>query len=76
MNLFSNALKFTKSGEIIFGVYISLNGSTNHQLQFMVKDTGVGIPTNRLQTIFNLFEANDTESIWNKAKQEKCNFEA
>ena len=55
-NLIKNALKFTKSGSIEFG-YRSTGAETLHasSLQFFVKDTGVGIPKDQKQMIFERF---------------------
>ena len=50
MNLLSNAAKFTPSGEIHFGY--QLRGNI---VQFYVKDTGIGIPANRVAKIFERF---------------------
>ncbi|MEI8047289.1 MAG: ATP-binding protein [Bacteroidota bacterium] len=55
-NLVKNAIKFTDSGSIEFG-YV-LTGSTTaaaNELQFYVKDTGIGIPANRQQAVFDRF---------------------
>ena len=50
MNLLSNAVKFTPTGEIHFGY--QLRGNI---VQFYVKDTGIGIPANRVAKIFERF---------------------
>ena len=50
-NLLGNALKFTKEGFIEFGY--TLKGSDN--IEFYVKDTGIGIPENKIQIIFERF---------------------
>lgn len=50
MNLLSNAAKFTPAGEIHFGY--QLRGNI---VQFYVKDTGIGIPANRVAKIFERF---------------------
>jgi PAS domain S-box-containing protein len=49
-NLINNALKFTSEGQIIFGY--SLNGP---MLEFFVSDTGIGIPDEQHDMIFNRF---------------------
>ena len=49
-NLIKNALKFTAKGEIEFGYH-----KKDDQLEFFVKDTGVGIPENRMDAIFDRF---------------------
>jgi hypothetical protein len=49
-NLINNAIKFTQFGSIEFGNYIE--GSS---LIFFVKDTGIGIPPDRIEAIFDRF---------------------
>ncbi|MCY1722566.1 PAS domain S-box protein [Prolixibacteraceae bacterium Z1-6] len=49
-NLLSNAVKFTQQGTIELGSF-DKNGS----IVFFVKDTGVGIPANRINAIFDRF---------------------
>lgn len=56
-NLISNALKFTPEGCIDFG-YI-LKGDF---LEFYVKDTGIGVPAEHLEKIFDRFYQVDGES--------------
>ncbi|MFW5773431.1 MAG: PAS domain S-box protein [Tangfeifania sp.] len=51
INLIKNAIKFTKEGEIEFGCI-----PQNKQLQFFVKDTGIGIASDKIEAIFNRFE--------------------
>ena len=59
-NLIKNAIKFTVSGSITFGYTIkSVEGKD--VCEFYVKDTGIGIPANRLEAIFNRFEQADIE---------------
>jgi PAS domain S-box-containing protein len=49
-NLINNALKFTRQGSVEFGNY-----HNDNNLIFFVKDTGIGIPADRLEAIFNRF---------------------
>ena len=50
INLINNAIKFTNEGTVEFGNYLE-----NGNLVLFVKDTGVGIPANRLTAIFERF---------------------
>ncbi|OYT13342.1 MAG: hybrid sensor histidine kinase/response regulator [Bacteroidetes bacterium 4572_114] len=59
-NLIKNAIKFTKEGNICFGY--SLKKEKGFEgLEFYVKDTGIGIPSDRINAIFNRFEQADIE---------------
>ncbi|MBP7509759.1 MAG: hypothetical protein KA807_18245 [Prolixibacteraceae bacterium] len=49
-NLISNAFKYTYEGSIVIGAY-----KKDHAVEFYVKDTGVGIPSDELHLIFNRF---------------------
>lgn len=49
-NLLSNAAKFTPKGEIHFGYR-----EKEHFVEFYVKDSGIGIPAERVATIFQRF---------------------
>ncbi len=49
-NLITNALKFTESGSISMGNYLD-----NESLVFYVKDTGIGIPKERHEAVFDRF---------------------
>ncbi len=55
LNLVSNAIKFTEKGEVV--VEASEEQLTDKEivLHFSVKDTGIGIPENRLKDIFQPF---------------------
>ena len=56
LNLLSNAIKFTHQGKISLSIRILNEDSQKTTLEFLVTDTGIGIPENRLSHIFNNFE--------------------
>ncbi|MGM0408445.1 MAG: hybrid sensor histidine kinase/response regulator, partial [Bacteroidota bacterium] len=53
-NLIKNAIKYTESGKIIVGCK-TVKTHYNASLQFYVKDTGIGIPVERQQAVFDRF---------------------
>jgi PAS domain S-box-containing protein len=55
VNLLSNAIKFTQAGDVFVTVSARALDENHHQLRFSVADTGVGIPSERLQDIFTPF---------------------
>ena len=59
INLTGNALKFTEEGEIVIRVEMVSETSDSVDLRFMVSDTGIGIPQNKLDSIFKSFEQVD-----------------
>jgi signal transduction histidine kinase len=57
LNLLSNALKFTDKGEITLTV--KLKNRTHSEFEFVVSDTGMGIPREAQQRIFQCFQQAD-----------------
>lgn len=55
LNLLSNAIKFTHQGEVIFWVHALEIKKKMVQLQFSIRDTGVGISSEKLSVIFEAF---------------------
>lgn len=55
-NLINNAIKFTNTGSIEFG-----NRIEGDMLLFYVRDTGIGIPAERIQAIFERFVQADVK---------------
>ena len=53
-NLIKNAIKYTEKGTIEIGASL-----TGNKLEVYVKDTGIGIPENRHDAVFNRFEQAD-----------------
>jgi two-component system sensor histidine kinase/response regulator len=59
LNLTGNAIKFTKKGEIIVRVAVRQHKKGGVQLQFSVRDTGIGIPAEKQSKLFDAFEQAD-----------------
>jgi signal transduction histidine kinase/ligand-binding sensor domain-containing protein/CheY-like chemotaxis protein len=63
INLVSNAVKFTQAGEIFVGVSrLSKNQSGGMDLAFEVRDTGIGIPTEKIDVLFKSFSQVDSST--------------
>jgi two-component system, sensor histidine kinase and response regulator len=58
-NLVGNAVKFTPRGEVVLDVHSAGDGFGREKLQFSVVDTGIGIPQEKLESIFKAFEQAD-----------------
>ena len=54
-NLLSNAIKFTEKGKIMIGADLIENYKGRLQLLFWVEDTGIGIPEDKISTIFGSY---------------------
>jgi signal transduction histidine kinase/DNA-binding response OmpR family regulator len=59
VNLVGNAIKFTERGEIFVCVEEQLPGSAPAALHFWVKDTGIGVPVDKQEKIFDAFSQAD-----------------
>ncbi|CAN5427260.1 hypothetical protein BH10BAC1_BH10BAC1_09180 [soil metagenome] len=55
LNLAGNAIKFTEKGEVKILVKLIRDDGKNVRLLFSVQDNGIGIPANKLDTIFESF---------------------
>jgi CheY-like chemotaxis protein/HPt (histidine-containing phosphotransfer) domain-containing protein len=73
VNLFSNAIKFTNSGEVILSVtsqikyqsepiLVSQPHSQLYEITFSVKDTGIGIPEDKMHRLFKPFSQVDAST--------------
>ena len=58
-NLLYNAFKFTKEGTVTLGIRLLMEGERKCILEFSVQDTGIGIPRERQQSIFQPFTQGD-----------------
>ena len=59
LNLFSNAIKFTDNGVVVLTV---TKGRKKDELLFSVRDTGIGIPPDRMDALFQSFSQADSST--------------
>lgn len=72
LNLLGNAVKFTQTGEVVVYVNATLqkspankgneNGQQQYEIRFAVKDTGIGIPAERIDRLFQSFSQVDAST--------------
>ncbi len=69
VNLLSNAVKFTETGEVVIYVKASLRDNNDdssslpmYEIQFAVKDTGIGIPSDKMERLFKSFSQVDAST--------------
>ncbi len=60
LNFLSNAIKFTEKGEVVLHVKREQESESHIKPHFSVRDTGIGIPPDRLNTLFQSFSQVDT----------------
>jgi PAS domain S-box-containing protein len=62
LNLLGNAIKFTQSGAVTLKVERQKDGAVPTALRFTVSDTGIGIPAEKLATVFERFTQADSST--------------
>jgi len=62
VNLTNNAVKFTEQGEIIVSIKLLNNSPDKVELQFTVKDTGIGLTQEQIGKLFKEFSQADTST--------------
>ncbi len=62
INLVGNATKFTEQGEVVLEVSCDSTSERNVVLLFEVRDTGIGIPREQLEKVFDAFTQADTST--------------
>jgi PAS domain S-box-containing protein len=62
VNLVGNALKFTANGEVTVILASRVTADGRHELHFTVRDTGIGIPAERLDRLFQPFSQIDSST--------------
>ncbi|MDX2471444.1 MAG: response regulator, partial [SAR324 cluster bacterium] len=55
VNLAGNAIKFTETGEVMIETHLVEDSASRVHIQFAVKDTGIGIPEDKLEAVFESF---------------------
>ena len=59
-NLIGNAVKFTRRGKVALQVSLVEENNTHATVRFNITDTGIGIPKNKLESIFDAFAQADS----------------
>jgi len=59
VNLLSNAIKFTETGDVEVSITSQALVGGRHKLHFAVRDTGIGIPRDRMDKLFQSFSQVD-----------------
>ena len=62
LNLIGNAIKFTETGEVALRVTADEQASACATLRFAISDTGIGIPNEKLSTVFERFTQADSST--------------
>ena len=62
VNLLGNAMKFTSHGEVVIKVEVQDESENEVELHFAVSDTGIGIPLEKQQLIFEAFTQTDSST--------------
>lgn len=63
INLAGNAVKFTEKGSVTLGAELFGQNDTHNEIRIKVKDTGIGIPKDKHELIFNAFEQADMKIL-------------
>jgi two-component system sensor histidine kinase/response regulator len=62
VNLLSNALKFTEKGDVVLRVVLEADHGAKVRLRIEVRDSGIGIPRDRLDRLFQCFSQVDASN--------------
>jgi PAS domain S-box-containing protein len=63
VNLLNNGIKFTEQGEVVVQVASrQVANGASHELHFSVRDTGIGIPPDRMDRLFQSFSQVDSST--------------
>jgi PAS domain S-box-containing protein len=62
VNLLANAIKFTQDGEVVVAVCPKQISDNNYEIHFSVRDTGIGIPQDSINLLFQSFSQVDSST--------------
>ena len=62
INLVENAIKFTQKGEVLLRISLEEESDVQVTLRFTIKDTGIGIPKDRMNRLFQSFSQVDAST--------------
>ncbi len=62
LNLVSNAVKFTSEGKITIAIRLLQEDAEKAVIEFAITDTGIGVPENKIDTIFENFQQAYTDT--------------
>ena len=62
INLLGNAVKFTETGEVVVTVSGEHLGDDAYEMHFAIRDTGIGIPQDRIDSLFQAFSQVDAST--------------
>jgi signal transduction histidine kinase/CheY-like chemotaxis protein len=62
LNLMGNAIKFTSTGEVVLSVQQLAQDADGSVIQFSIRDTGIGVASDKLGRIFAAFEQADNST--------------
>lgn len=62
INLVGNAIKFTTEGEVFVGVQVKSHQLDQYELIFEIRDTGIGIPSDKIERLFKAFSQVDSST--------------
>ncbi|BCS34800.1 hypothetical protein TBR22_A40260 [Luteitalea sp. TBR-22] len=61
-NFMGNAIKFTTEGEVVLRTTVDTAADGSVQLRFSVRDTGIGIPADKIDRLFHVFSQVDAST--------------